>query len=353
MPRETFGLWQAFQRLMAVLLVMAGAQVYILQLIYGHNSQLAGRASGTQRQPRAPIHLPRNLHGRRNPSPIADPPLWLRLRSQLQARLWRPRMRKQSNVRDTYIARNESMAAEQLETWRDYRLGDIFREWSDGNEASISTQIVRQPYVCKHWRQSIGCELLSQTNVSSPSKRWRALGDIVARREGDTPANGTVVVHVRLGDVLIDHDDETRQDCWREPPCTVKWTENHQHVYVYPISRYQTVVQEIRQTPGAGNTVKIVGYAYHGRNGSRALDEESVRRSVDYRQRLVQFFASHGFRASARGEHSPDEDFLYMSRAKYFVGGGGGFADLIKGIVMMRGGHVFGKSLKHITLLTG
>jgi hypothetical protein len=57
-------------------------------------------------------------------------------------------------------------------------------------------------------------------------------------REGtDIPSPDTVVVHVRLSDVL------TRDNCWELPPCrcnSEKWG-----LYAYPFSWYDTVMQEI------------------------------------------------------------------------------------------------------------
>jgi hypothetical protein len=48
----------------------------------------------------------------------------------------------------------------------------------------------------------------------------------------------------------------------------------------------------------------------------------------------------HSFKASARPEHLPDDDFLYLTKAK-FLPGGGGFSSLIAEICGGHGGQVF------------
>jgi len=103
------------------------------------------------------------------------------------------------------------------------------------------------------------------------------------------------------------------------------------------------VVQQIRNISailgGCVFKVVVVGYSYHLPNHRHR--KVSVRRSIEYRTRLVQYFKDHGFDATARPEHLPDEDFLYMTKAKFFVPGGGGFSRMIKEICRIHGGQVF------------
>ena len=136
---------------------------------------------------------------------------------------------------------------------------------------------------------------------------------------------------MRLSDVL------TRDNCWELPPCRFK---SLRGIYAYPISWYDTVVQEIRNvntTLGGGVfKVVVVGYAHHYHGSIHR-----IRRSNEYRTRLVEYFKDHGFKASARPEHLPDDDFLYMTKARFFVSGGGGFSGMIAEICRSHGGQVF------------
>jgi hypothetical protein len=83
----------------------------------------------------------------------------------------------------------------------------------------------------------------------------------------------------------------------------------------------------------------VVGFSYHFDNYVRK-DPVCIRHSIEYRTRLVQYLKDHSFKASARPEHLPDDDFLYLTKAK-FLPGGGGFSSLIEEICGGHGGQVF------------
>ena len=63
------------------------------------------------------------------------------------------------------------------------------------------------------------------------------LGETLRGQGKDIPSLDIVVVHVRVGDAM------TRDNCWELPPCHY----SNRSICVYPISWYDTVVQEIRQ----------------------------------------------------------------------------------------------------------
>ena len=228
-------------------------------------------------------------------------------------------------------------------SWRGTGPFQPFKRYTDCN---VSDCNVFNPTVCRRWPTSLGCLFLniSTSRVPSTTNRERQkyknrkkreklfteiLGETLRGQGKDIPSSDTVVVHVRLSDVL------TRDNCWELPPCRFKSL----GLYVYPISWYDTVVQEIRNinTTLGGNAFKVVvvGYAHHYGSILR------IRRSNEYRTRLVEYFKDHGFNASARPEHLPDDDFLYMTKAKFFVSGGGGFSGMIAEICRSHGGQVF------------
>jgi len=130
----------------------------------------------------------------------------------------------------------------------------------------------------------------------------------------DRPLETTIVVHVRLSDML------TRDDCQDEPPCLMSL-----RLSVYPFSWYDDVIKKILQTPGAGKQIIVVGYAYHGGNQTR---------SFEYRNGLVAYFKGKGFVVSARPDSLPDDDFVYMSSAKFLVRSLGGYARLVAQVCM-------------------
>jgi hypothetical protein len=270
-----------------------------------------------------------------------------------------PRMRAQGIIESKELENLTELAVDEIKKWSGYRLGDILRFWrraflswrgtgpfqpfkrNTGNRVNVGN-----PAVCRKWPTSLGCLFLkiSKSRVPSKTKQERQkytarkkreklftdiLGETLRGQGKDIPSADTVVVHVRLSDVL------TRDNCGELPPCKM----GRLGIYAYPFSWYDTVVQEIRNintTLGGGVfKVVVVGYAYHyGR-----IDR--IRRSNEYRSRLVEYFKHYGFNASARPEHLPDDDFLYMTKAKFFVPGGGGFSSMIAEICRSHGGQVF------------
>jgi hypothetical protein len=258
------------------------------------------------------------------------------------------------------------LAIDEIMKWSEYRLGDILKFWRQAFLSWRGTGPFQpfksytgwkvplgNPTVCRRWSTSLGCLFLNIATSRVPStteperqkytdrrERERLFTNILGetlRGEGtDIPSPDTVVVHVRLSDVL------TRDNCWELPPC--RYNSEKWGLYAYPFSWYDTVVQEIRNISTiCGDCVfkvVVVGYSYHNHHNRKNVSVR-VRRSIEYRTRLVRYFKDHGFDATARPEHLPDDDFLYMSKAKFFVPGGGGFSRMIAEICRSRGGQVF------------
>jgi hypothetical protein len=266
-----------------------------------------------------------------------------------------PRIRTQGMIDSKEIGNLTELAVDEIMKWSGYRLGDIMRYWRRdflswrGTGRFKPSRVDNPGSVCRRWPASLGCLFLNfaTSRVSSQTKRDREIykdrrqrekifTDILVetvRGQGkDIPSSDTVVVHVRLSDVL------TRDNCWDLPPCVWRGLNGARRIYVYPISWYDTVVQEIRNI---NTTLKVVvvGHAYHGENRKKIGTQR--RRSIEYRTRIVEYFKDHGFNASARPEHLPDDDFLYMTNSKFFVSGGGGFSEMIAEICRSHGGQVF------------
>jgi hypothetical protein len=258
------------------------------------------------------------------------------------------RGRKQRKERRGRKQRKE-LAVDEMMKWSGYRLGDILKFWRQaflswwgtGPFQTFKSYTglkghIGNPTVCRRWPTSLGCRFLKITKSRVPSKTKRdrkkykdrrkreriftdILGETLRGQGTDIPSSDTVVVHVRLSDVL------TRDNCWELPPC--RYNSKKWGLYANPFSWYDTVVQEIRNISailgGCVFKVVVVGYSYH-LHKHRNRKVVSVRRSIEYRTRLVQYFKDHGFDATARPGHLPDEDFLYMTKTKFFVPGGGG-----------------------------
>ena len=84
---------------------------------------------------------------------------------------------------------------------------------------------------------------------------------------------------------------------------------------------------------GTGHNIKDLGGSDHTK-------------SILYIKAIVKIFAENGFnQISLRINRNPDEDFLVMCNAKYFIQSGGGFSDVIAHIVELNGGNVFSSGI--------
>ena len=319
----------------------------------------------------------------RGQGPLTPPPGNLSLRrvsgGHIQAAFWRRGMRTQEMIESKEFGNKTELAIDEIMKWSEYRLGDILKFWRQAFLSWRGTGPFQpfksytgwkvplgNPTVCRRWSTSLGCLFLNIATSRVPStteperqkytdrrERERLFTNILGetlRGEGtDIPSPDTVVVHVRLSDVL------TRDNCWELPPC--RYNSEKWGLYTYPFSWYDTVIQEIRNIStilrGGVFKVVVVGFSYHLFNHQNRFGLWNhglhdyvrktvwVRRSIEYRTRLVQYFKDHGFNASARPEHLPDDDFLYMTKARFFVPGGGGFSSVIAEICGRHGGQVF------------
>ena len=123
-----------------------------------------------------------------------------------------------------------------------------------------------------------------------------------------------VVVHLRLGDTC-DYED-----------AAVLWDVGDTHIfsdgsvetahYVKPKSYYD---EGIKKIPPDSQNVVLVGSVNH----SNATDHTNC---IRYRERVMQYFQDYGYQVQTRFDGDPDRDFVYMSFAKLFIAGGGGYS---------------------------
>lgn len=265
------------------------------------------------------------------------------------SRLYRDDMEFCSQRYNTYLAQDN--IPQQVRMWSDYRLGDILRYWwasfRDWNTSEPfpcrGDKTICHAFVCTKWPQSIGCRFLQSASLRITNETFcdniqymdrtqrdviffKLATDILQNIDGNAPLQNSVVVHVRLSDAL------TRDDCWLSPPCTYAG-----RLYAYPLTWYDKVVQDIHETFGKGTipNIEIIGYQHH------IPTAQNTRRSENYRAKIVQYFRGHGFPVTVHPQDLPDNDFLYMTRAKYFVPGGGGFSRMVAYFIERHGGKIF------------
>lgn len=256
---------------------------------------------------------------------------------------------------------DEVMVAAEVaaENWNDYEIGDgIKRLWKYKGS--------RRYEVCERWPDSLLCEYFTRTDQANDIS---VLADIVdqwnntdashgSSANKNKPSRNITVLHLRLGDGLCGKYDLGSQwdatrckgakvgvDTARIPNCWENDTDCYVGregvFYAYPKHHYVQVAADLLESLGNSTRIVVVGDPSHW---TRNEDMRNGDYSVDfaYRDSVVSFFRSKGFEVQTRcSSGRPDDDFVYMSSAKNFIQGGGGYSKLVSDVVTANGGQVF------------
>ena len=209
-----------------------------------------------------------------------------------------------------------------------YMIGDpiISRNWADETFDSFM----------KDFPNSITTEYLKAT----PKKNdLPVLFEIVKKRTTPklTPDKNTLLIHLRIGDV-IDNSVFSVDELLEEERIygsqetiirgsSLGWRGDK---YVKPLSYYQKILKTIQELPI--NKIILIG-GYH-------KDEEHSK-SEEYVSRIKAFFEKNKYSVKTRINEDPDEDFILMSNATYFVPSGGGYTQLLVKMVKMNNQNIF------------
>jgi hypothetical protein len=192
-------------------------------------------------------------------------------------------------------------------SWGGYQLGDVVKGISASH---LGWYRLRKRYE-RIWPESIATEYLKRT---TDSKRFDILCSIArsrGRKAKDLPGPHDVVVHLRLGDVA-DRSRQTAASLWQRGSGSPGY-------YIKGAAYYDKIAMDLHKNV---SKVFLVGWNHHGSYGNH---ETSNR----YRDYVLNFFESKGYKVVSRWENSPDDDFIFMVHAATFVYGGGGFSRII------------------------
>ena len=197
-----------------------------------------------------------------------------------------------------------------------YRLGDMITNKGGGRERKG----FGFDYHIKHFPNSIATEYMLKTEKT---KDFNTLLDIINKRQPKFYPDDTLVIHLRIGDV-IDEIDISLDDMLTK---YTKFSNGRQ--YVKPIKYYTNLIDTIHNY----KIKKILLIGGFHRKGNHD-------KSLQYVNHIKQLFENNGFKCTTRINENADEDFLIMCNSKYFVPSGGGFSSIIKQMVILKGGTV-------------
>jgi len=224
-----------------------------------------------------------------------------------------------------------------------YRLGDILSSWYTIN-FKYDWEAIRQ-HINLAFPGTIGAEYMNNTpdlktheHFLKSSLQRHIFYDILRRRVREmgyeVPKLTDIVVHLRLGDTC---DYEDASVLW-DIGDTYIYTDGsvEKAHYVKPKSYYDEGIKKIPADYQSKGSVVFVGSLLH----SNVTDHTNC---IKYRDLVMQYFKDRGYQVQTRfDEGDPDRDFVYMSFAKNFIGGGGGYS-----LQTARAVHHFGGKCLH------
>jgi hypothetical protein len=205
--------------------------------------------------------------------------------------------------------------------WVKYRLSDALEGYYQQHD-KISVQTLLKNYE-KFGNTLVRQYFSVQTNETLHKLDFEILYHVVKPRLKNVP-NDVVVLHLRLGDTIC-------LECWNKRT-TLKGS---RYVYVYPRTYYEQIIQKLL---GKNISTIIISAATYHATGDMA---DIYKDSMKYVKLVRDLFSEHGYRVMEQINcGTPDEDFVYMSSAKYFVPGGGGYSRTVGKLVTRNGGTV-------------
>ena len=201
--------------------------------------------------------------------------------------------------------------------WVWYRLGDMikkkkFRDTANGRKLHY-----------KLYPDSIASQYMRQTDKEYDID---LLINLIKKFPPDlTPDEDELVIHLRVGNVIdrVQHSVEEllekSRPHWPEgqssPSTSAAW--NH---FVRPLSYYEKHLDQMDK-----RIKKITLVA-----GGNLCNWDNYTKSKEYIKVIKNLFEKSGSNVQVRLGNSPDDDFVYACRSKFFIASGGGFSSLIK-----------------------
>ena len=231
--------------------------------------------------------------------------------------------------------RNITFPANASSPWPKYRLGDMFkthlqRRRKDGAKlhyqqfnTSIATEYIRR--IVDPFNSTAG-----DADCATMMKILKERIDRNETLQSMLPDNKTLVIHLRTGDV-IDNNDFSIREFLSSNNASNSVHRNRSYTRGLPF--YADIWDQIQSAHILIDRILVItGWHY----------EIHHFRSIAYINEVIKYLEQMVDRVEIRVNESPDEDFIIMSRSRYFVQSGGGFSRMVSGMVQMNGGRVFG-----------
>jgi hypothetical protein len=207
--------------------------------------------------------------------------------------------------------------------WSEYRIGDIVTKYTYDDS---------RQYHIDNFPDTIATEYIRRNTSSFIIKNYSSLYEIINTRTSSIspPSPTTYVIHIRVGDVIDNRSNSviellsTRENIW----------DNYLNFlflrYTKPLSFYKNKIEMIKPL-GITTIVLVAGSHIKSCYKKSTLFINCIKSYIEQES---------GLTVSLKLGQNPDEDIMYMSKARFFTPSGGGFSLLIKKLVLLNNGTI-------------
>ena len=227
---------------------------------------------------------------------------------------------------------SEDMASDHDGTWSKYRLADFF-QFPEGKKRH---QEFPETIIHEYYRRT-----------SEPSN-YKVLRDVIDEvrsiREIEVPRSDCCVIHLRTGDV-IDNSEFTVDEFLSKKRYYVydhekdAYKKKEWNQYVKTRKYYERVLKKLQKLK-----IGQVSFSYNldfnpftTSKSRRYFRSENNEKSMEYVQRIHDFFIEESFDVVRYERHDVDYDFIHMCNSSFFVPRGGGFSRMSAQMVKLKG----------------
>ena len=207
--------------------------------------------------------------------------------------------------------------------WKNYRLGDIisgyifraerdnYDKYSSRYPDSIATKYANQIYNLEDKKKFYNIKILNDICQEK----------IKENKNFKLPEANDLVIHIRCGDAILTYENG-------------KYFFIDTRFNIQP-ENYDKLIKEKLLTTDKINNVYIL-YGIHNNYG-----EEKKKLSLQYIEDIKKIFEKNKFQVIDKHSTNPDNDFLFLSSANYFIQEGGGLSQVIAKVVKYNNGTVY------------
>lgn len=203
--------------------------------------------------------------------------------------------------------------------YMDYRLGDFLKGYIFRKEKYIQDNII------KNYPDSLCSKYYKIVKNYNEEKMWNnieVISKLINDVETEVPDRNTLVIHLRIGDAIIDY---------KNGKFIYRKTGFNNSTYGTPLEKIDKFILENKNK--FKNVVLVYGI-HKGHTHDISLSEK-------YLDELRSILFKHNIKFNERHNDNPDLDFCYMCKSKHFIRSGSGFSSLVSSVVEYKNNKVY------------